>query len=141
MVTIPDDPNGKLNISMFILGGSQSGHGTIISLDFLVSSNATEGQTMEWSFGALSANNSNGDPISIKPGTASTTILLEGLEVWSGDTDNNGIVQIIDINPIITRFGLIGPACQLVVVIGLVEYVRPGHQNQILMLMLTEMGR
>jgi hypothetical protein len=109
VVVVADDPAGKVSISMFILGGSQSGHGTIISLDFLISASATEGQAVDWSFGVIAADDSNADPICIQPGTAITTI-IQGLEVWSGDTDNNGEVQIIDINNVVNRFSNTGPA-------------------------------
>ncbi|MCH7771801.1 MAG: choice-of-anchor D domain-containing protein, partial [Bacteroidetes bacterium] len=110
VVEIPDDPHGKISISMFLIGGCQSGYGTIISFNFHVLPHAVESQTIDWSFGLVAANDCNSDPISIQLGTATTTI-IPGVCVWPGDTDNNGVVQIIDINQIITRFGNTGPSC------------------------------
>ncbi|MDD3559547.1 MAG: T9SS type A sorting domain-containing protein, partial [Melioribacteraceae bacterium] len=106
---IPDEPSGTVSVSVFAIGtGGQSGYGTVISLDFNISSSASDGQIIDWSIPVYQANNASGGTIALSPGTATTTI-TEGVCVWPGDTNNDGQVTILDINPIVINFGDTGP--------------------------------
>jgi len=107
---IVDEPSGKVSVSVFAIGsGGQSGYGTVISLDFNISSSASDGQVIDWSIPVYQANNASGGTIQLSVGNATTTI-TEGVCVWPGDTNNDGQVTIIDINPIIINFGDTGPS-------------------------------
>lgn len=106
---IPNEPLGKVSASVYSIGNSASGTGVIITLKFGLVNNPPNATQLNFSFQNVLANNSNGDPISITPGTKTITT-ISGLTVWPGDTDNNGIVNIIDINPIIINFNSTGPS-------------------------------
>jgi len=96
---IPDDPNGKVSVSVYRTTGGDSGYGTVIQLKFKVLNSALTGQKIDWSFAGVQANNSSGVVITLDPQVSSTEIA--GLLVWPGDANNNGVVNIFDINSVV----------------------------------------
>jgi len=96
---IPDDPNGKVSVSVYRTTGGNSGYGTVIQLKFKVSNSASLGQKIDWSFAGVQANNSTGGTITLDPQVSSTEIA--GLLVWPGDADNNKVANIFDINSVV----------------------------------------
>lgn len=105
---IPDDPNGNIDASVYRTSGGNSGYGTVIRFKMQISNQATNGQQITISFPAVLANDANGNIIPISPQTKILTV-IDGAIVWPGDTDNNGIVNIFDINPIVVNYGITGP--------------------------------
>ena len=107
---IPDDQNGKISASVYSNSGGNSGHGIVLRLKFKVLGAAYEGQIINWSFTDILANNSGGNTINLCP-SDSKTVIREPvpMSVWPGDADNNGIVNIFDINTIVIYFNKTGP--------------------------------
>lgn len=96
-----DDANGKVSIgiSKKAPAGGSSGSGVIVDVEFLVDSNTPNGTTINFSFVNITANNPSGTQIILSPSGCTVTI-TSGLTVWSGDTNNNGVVNQADVLPI-----------------------------------------
>jgi hypothetical protein len=109
---IPDDPTGKISASVYRLTGSNSGYGTVLKLKFKILSSATQGQTINFSFDNILANEENGNTIQITPQPKAITI-IDCLKEWPGDANNNGTVEITDINYVVAiNWGKTGPVRQ-----------------------------
>ena len=71
---IPRAPISETDASVYIIYGSQSGAGTIITLQFQIPASATRGQVIDWWIGVYLANAYGGEVISLQTGTAQTRI-------------------------------------------------------------------
>ena len=107
---IADDPAGKVSISVYSTTTGASGNGILITVKFHVDASTLPSTSVTFSFLNVQANNGSGTTIPITPGTKTIIITDPGVPVWPGDTNNDGVVNIIDINPIIIYFGSTGPA-------------------------------
>jgi len=100
---IPEDASGKVSASVFKTSGGNSGYGVILRLKFRVTSSAPEGKQFLFTFGQIQANDANGAAITLSP--LSKTVTVEnGVVVWPGDANNDGRVNIFDINPIVALY-------------------------------------
>lgn len=77
---IPDDANGKVSASVYLLSGGQSGHGIVISLKFKAATN----HTIDFDFSGIQANSSNGSTILLTP--AAKTVVTS-------------VAELVDIKP------------------------------------------
>ncbi len=108
-VVIPDEGGGKVSVSVYSLTTGVSGTGNLITIKFRLASNTPNQTQLLFNFQNIQANDANGYNIPITPG-AKTIISKSGISVWPGDSNNDGTVNIIDINPIIIHFGSTGPS-------------------------------
>ncbi|MBD3340452.1 MAG: T9SS type A sorting domain-containing protein, partial [Candidatus Lokiarchaeota archaeon] len=97
----PDDANGKIAIALSRRGTSTgvSGKGELIKIKFRTNSSTPGGTIINFSIHDVSANDPQGNSINLTPGSA-TTEILSGINVWPGDTNNDGKVDQADILPI-----------------------------------------
>ena len=105
---VPDDQNGRVDAAIFRTTGGNSGYGSLIRFKFNVNNQAIAGQQITFTFGSILANDANGNVINITPQSKTLTV-IEAAIVWPGDANNNGVVNILDINPIIVNYGATGP--------------------------------
>ena len=106
---VPDDPNGKISASVYRTTGGDSGHGVVLRLKFQILMSATVGQTVDFSFIQVQANNSSNGDITLFLVSSSVEI-VDNILVWPGDANNDGQVSIFDINPIVaSHWNLTGP--------------------------------
>jgi hypothetical protein len=98
----PDDPNGKVSVSVYRTdGGGNSGSGTVVRLKFKIVEYAYFGETICYNIGDVQAQNRFGRQIPLAP-CANACVEVAGLTVWPGDTDNDGDDDIFDILPIVS---------------------------------------
>jgi len=99
-----------LSASVFKTSGGNSGFGVVVRFNFKTTMQAPEGGQITFSFKQIIAQNTDGAIVELRP--ISKTITIEnGLSIWPGDADNNGGVNIFDINPIVAGYwGKTGPA-------------------------------
>ena len=115
-IVIVDDSNGKISASVYRITGGNSGSGVVLRVKFKLLPTASGRDSVRFSFANVQANDIDGATIALLP--ASTTVTVStGLLVWPGDADDNGIVNIFDINPIIaihwSRTGPLRPNASL----------------------------
>lgn len=105
------DANGYVAVGLTRKGVSTgvSGHGSIIKIIFAAQANTPDGTPINFSVQNVSANDPNGNAITLSPGSITTTI-QSGLAVWPGDTNNDGIVNQADILPLGIHWAKTGPA-------------------------------
>ena len=96
---VENDAAGVISASVYKTSGGNSGEGVVLRLKFKINANAQKNQTVAFSFQEVQANNASGESITLAPG--SLTIKIDYLLVWPGDANNDGLVSIFDINPII----------------------------------------
>jgi hypothetical protein len=107
---VADDANGKVSASVYRTSGGNSGSGLILRLKFKILSPAIDGQQISFGFNTVQANGADGSSIAVSP-TPATTQVSTSFNVWPGDADNNGAVNIFDINAIVAlNWGKSGPA-------------------------------
>jgi hypothetical protein len=84
-----------------------NGHGIVASLEFEVKNISDSNYSFR--FSDVLAINSNGDALDIVhvPGFVQ---VFDGVFVWPGDTNNDGVVDIEDVLPVAAWFGQTGPA-------------------------------
>jgi hypothetical protein len=106
----PDGANGKVSAGLSRKAplSGVSGGGIVIRFKFHVALTAPDSGKVTFSFGNVSANDQNGTSIALSPISATTTI--QGLTVWPGDADNNGLVNQADILPLGLYWGYAGSA-------------------------------
>lgn len=101
---IPDDQSGKISASVYRTSGGNSGSGIVLRLKFKISTSASQGQTVCFSFGTIQANSSSGGTINLTPsGTVCAEVEI-GVPVWPGDANNDGQVSIFDINSVVAIY-------------------------------------
>ncbi len=107
-----DDANGKVSIGISRKAGQGgvSGSGVIARVKFKSLATTPSGTQVTFSLSSVSANDPNGEPISLTTSNAATT--LQGLGVWPGDTNNDGVVNAADVLPIGVYWNKTGPARQ-----------------------------
>ncbi|MBN1482040.1 T9SS C-terminal target domain-containing protein [candidate division KSB1 bacterium] len=106
-----DTANGKISVgtSRKYGRGGVSGEGIILSAQFYVSEDAPEDYVLTFFIDDMSANTQSGAPIELY--TQELIIKINnGIPVWPGDTNNDGIVDQKDVLPIGQFWALTGPA-------------------------------
>lgn len=99
---VVNDAAGKVSASVYKTSGGNTGDGTILRLKFKINSNAQDNQEITFSFNEILANNIKGETVELYP--EPVTIKIEYLLVWPGDVNNDGKVEIFDVNPIVTSY-------------------------------------
>ncbi|MCX6132229.1 MAG: T9SS type A sorting domain-containing protein [Ignavibacteriales bacterium] len=105
-----DDPNGKVSVGLSRkapLPGITGG-GTVVRLKFRVLTSAPDNGKCVFSFSTISANDPNGTSISCTT-IPDTMTVIPNLNVWPGDTDNNGLANQNDVLPLGLFWGKTGP--------------------------------
>lgn len=105
-----DEAAGKVSIGISRKAGQGgvSGFGTVARIKFVSNAGTPEGTSILFSLSSVSANDPVGTTIALTPGTLTVT-LSGGLIVWPGDTNNDGVVNQVDVLPIGLSWGLTGP--------------------------------
>ena len=106
----PDDPGGKVSTTVTRKAGAGGvdGSGVVARIKLKSLPNTPDGTQVNLSISNVTAIDPNGSRIPLIPKDTTVTI-RQSLEVWPGDTDNNGVVNIADILPIGLYWGMIGP--------------------------------
>ena len=86
-----------------------TGTGVIASVRFTVSASIPEGKTITFSPSDITANDASGTAL-ILAGVGDESTVTSQIEVWPGDTNNDGIVNQADILPLGLYWGLTGSA-------------------------------
>ncbi|MBM4162711.1 MAG: T9SS type A sorting domain-containing protein [Ignavibacteria bacterium] len=112
-IITPNDANGVVSIGLSrkAPAGGVSGGGTLARVKFRVAPNAPINGTVTFNFSNVSANDPNGNPITLSP-ISSVTTIIHGVTVWPGDTDTSGVVNQGDILPLGLHWGRVGPTRQ-----------------------------
>lgn len=107
-----DDANGKVSIGITRKAGQGgiSGSGVLARVKFTSLETTPSGTQITFSLNNVSANDPSGTPVSLTPSGATTTI--QGLLVWPGDTNNDGIVNQNDVLPLGLHWSRTGSARQ-----------------------------
>ncbi len=107
-----DDANGKVSIGITRKAGQGgvSGSGVMARVKFKSLATTPSETQITFSLSNVSANDPNGAAISLTPSSATTTI--QGLLVWPGDTNNDGIVNQNDVLPLGLHWSRTGSARQ-----------------------------
>ena len=106
-----DEGSGKVNvgISRKTGTGGVSGSGTVLRVKFIANSNTPNNTKIHFSISEITANDPNGNSITLNP-SALTVTIIGGKEVWPGDTNNDKIVNQADVLPIGLFWEKSGPA-------------------------------
>ncbi len=88
--------------------GGVSGSGVIARIKFVSKTTTPSGTQVLFSLSDVVANTPSGQSISLTPGDATTEIT--GILVWPGDTNNDGLVNQVDVLPIGLYWNLTGSA-------------------------------
>jgi hypothetical protein len=108
-----DEANGKINagISRKSGLGSVNGYGTVFRAKFVSSSCAPNATPIKFSISNVVAIDGAGAALTLGAGAKTITINNAGGEpiVWPGDTNNDKIVNHIDVLPLGTYWGRTGP--------------------------------
>lgn len=97
----------RLGLSRKYPAAGAAGFGRIARLEFQLLSEATVGQVISFNLNEVTARNGADAPIDLSVYPDKLTV--GGIIVWPGDTNNDGIVNEIDILPIASYWGLTGP--------------------------------
>ncbi|MFQ5649853.1 MAG: PKD domain-containing protein [bacterium] len=89
--------------------GGVDGGGVVARVKFVSRPSTPPGTQSEFSLRSVTANDPDGQPISLSASGATVTF-TPGLIVWPGDTDNNGVVNQADVLPLGLHWGRTGPA-------------------------------
>lgn len=104
---VPEDSSYvALSFSRAEEAGGVSGSGLVATLSF--TADTFEGM-WRYFFTDILATDSEGNPLSVET-FADFLVIADIVEVWPGDTNNDGIVDITDVLPIATYFGEVGPS-------------------------------
>jgi hypothetical protein len=105
-----EEDKGKVSVGISRKSGAGgvSGSGVVAKVKFKSLPETPSGTKVEFRLTEITANDPNGQPIVLVPGSAMVTI--EGVLVWPGDTNNDGVVNIADVLPIGLHWGRKGPA-------------------------------
>ena len=111
-IPVVDEAGGKVSIGISRKSGQGgvNGSGVVIRIKFNSMNSTPAGTQATFSLSNITANDPAGNTINMQ--SSSSTIVLEGLVVWPGDTDNNGIVNQADVLPIGLNWNRTGPARQ-----------------------------
>jgi hypothetical protein len=105
-----DETAGKVGIGISRKAGQSNvnGQGTVARVKFTSNNNPPDGTTILFSLQNVTANDSLGTTITLSPSTL-TVILNQGLTIWPGDTNNDGIVNQADVLPLGLYWNSSGP--------------------------------
>ncbi|MEW6607701.1 MAG: DUF2341 domain-containing protein [bacterium] len=106
--------NGTLSICVARKGGGVNGYGTVTNIWLKVLDQSAVGEEIKFTLHKVSAYGSESNRIGLASGSCTLTVDVgtDTAEVWPGDTDNDGIVALWDIIPIVWYWWLqaTGPA-------------------------------
>jgi hypothetical protein len=105
-----DETSGKVSIGISRKAGQSNvnGLGTVARVKFTSIGNTPDGTSILFSLLNITANDSVGTTITLNPSTL-TVILNQGLTIWPGDTNNDGIVNQVDVLPVGLFWNSTGP--------------------------------
>ncbi len=105
----PDAQGGGLQGSLTKNEGAAlvQGRGEIAKITFDVSPDLPDSSLLKFEFISASGHDGNAWPLPFR--TEDLTIVSNGLTVWPGDTDHNGVVELIDVLPLGVHWELNGP--------------------------------
>lgn len=105
-----DESAGKVGFGVTRKAGQPgvNGIGTVAKIKFIARSNTPANTSVQFSLSNVVASDPGGNSIPLDSGTLSVTI--SGLIVWPGDTNNDKIVNQVDVLPIGLNWGKTGPA-------------------------------
>ncbi len=107
-----NETEGKIGIAISQKFGASGadGRGVLARVNFKALLNTPDGTTVNFSLVNVIANDTDGTSIPLTSSSASVTIRSTGLvEVWPGDTNDNGMVNQADVLPIALYWGVTGP--------------------------------
>ena len=109
-----DETAGKVNIGISRKAGQGgiSGSGIIARVKFISTLATPTGSQISFSFSNVTANEPSGAVITPILKNATVTLNLDGIIVWPGDTNNDGVANQADILPLGLHFSKTGPARQ-----------------------------
>ncbi len=107
----PDEGCVSIGLSRKAGSGGVSGEGVIASVKFKVLQNITASTAVQFCTSNIEANASDGSAILLEPGCTSV-ILEDCLQVWPGDSNNDGIVNEKDVLPLGLHWHQTGPECK-----------------------------
>jgi len=108
----PELPGDSINVGIS-RGGSDtniSGTGTVARVKFFTPADTPDSTRIHFRIESIFANDASGNPIELAPGDVWITIVQDRLIVWPGDTNNDGIVNQVDVLPLGLYWNLTGPA-------------------------------
>lgn len=85
-----------------------SGYGTIARIKFYTLPDTPHGTHLFFDLSSVAAKDSIAKPVELTPKDTSITIQRRQLVVWPGDTNNDGIVNQVDVLPIGLAWGITG---------------------------------
>jgi len=89
--------------------GGVDGSGVVARVKFEVNSGTPDGTTLSFSLSQVEADDPDGNAITLNPQTLDVDV-TQGLTVFPGDTDNDGVVDQGDVLPLGQHWGSTGPA-------------------------------
>ncbi len=106
-----DEAGGKLSagISRKTGQGGVDGTGVILRVKFVTQATTPHETNIIFTVQNVIATDPDGNEIALSPGSLTITI-ISGLIVWPGDTNNDGIVNQVDILPLGLYWSSTGPA-------------------------------
>ncbi len=106
-----DDASGRISmgVSRKTGSGGVNGYGSVARIHFSCPAGTPNNTLIDFNLIEVSAIDPNGSPISLDPHGFQIQISA-GLEVWPGDTNNDGIVDARDVLPLGVHFAVTGPS-------------------------------
>lgn len=106
-----DETAGKVSagISRKSGAGGVNGFGSALKIKFKSDASTPNNTSVQFSISNVSANDPVGTPIILVPGSVTVNIIKDGIIVWPGDTNNDGIVNQADVLPLGLHWGRTGP--------------------------------
>ena len=111
------DSSVIVNFQKNIGAGPVTGSGVLAEIDFVVDSSVIDGEPYRFDVEILSSQDGGGCEVALQTAPFSTT--GDGMLVWPGDTNANGLVELTDVLVLGVYWEMNGPA-------------RPGPEDQLL---------